>query len=88
MGIERAKCDNCGFEQKHIFVYGFSGIGLRLMYACLKCKKIITHEGKIDLCTKCGSKLIKIYEEFFKDGYHTCPSCGKRKLKFYLEAHT
>ncbi|MDP2908935.1 MAG: hypothetical protein Q8N77_03965 [Nanoarchaeota archaeon] len=88
MGIERAKCDNCGFEQKHIFIYGFSGIGFRLKYACLKCTKIVTHEGKIEDCPKCGSKLIKLYEEDFKDHYHTCPKCGEKKLKFYLEART
>ena len=88
MAIKRAKCDNCGFEQKRIFISGMGGIWLRLRYACLTCKKIITHEGEIDKCPKCGSKLIKIFKENFKDGYHTRPNCGKRKLKFYLEAYT
>lgn len=88
MGIERAKCDNCSFEQKHIFIYGISGIRYHLKYACLKCKKIITYEGEIDNCPKCSSKLIKIYKEDFKDKYNTCPNCGKKKLRFYLEAHT
>lgn len=88
MGIERAKCDNCGFEQKHILVYGFSGMSFRLLYSCLKCKKIINHEGKIDKCPKCNSQLVKLYEENFKDKYHTCPNCSKRKLKFYFEAWT
>lgn len=88
MGIERAKCDNCGFEQKHIFIYGIGGLGYRLKYACLKCKKIVTHEKKIEKCPKCNSKLIKLYEEYFKDKYRTCPNCGKRKLRFYVEART
>lgn len=88
MSIERAKCDNCCFEQEHIFVCGMHGIMYRLKYACLKCKKIVTHEGKIEDCPKCGSKLIKLYEEDSKDNYHTCPECGEKKLKFYLEAYT
>lgn len=86
-GIQRAKCDNCGFEQKHILIRGF-GVVTRRKYACPKCKKIITHQDEIDNCPKCGSKLIKLYKENFKDEYHTCPKCGKGKLKFHLEAFT
>lgn len=88
MSIEKAKCDNCGFEQKRIFTSGMGGAWYRLKYSCLKCKKIVTHEDKIETCPKCNAKLVKLYEEDFKDKYHTCPSCGKRKLKLYLEAWT
>ncbi len=88
MGIESVKCDNCGFEQKHIFISGMDGMWLRRKYACRKCKKVITHEGKIEKCPKCDSQLTKLYEEDFKDKYHTCPNCGERKLKFYFEAWT
>lgn len=87
-GIQRAKCDNCGFEQGKIFVHMMGGAYLHLKHACLKCKKIISHRGEIDKCPECDSKLVKLYKEDFKDDYHTCPSCGKRKLKFYHEAHT
>ena len=88
MGIQKAKCDNCNFEQHDIFVVGIWGTGFHFKYACLKCKKIVTHECKIGKCPKCGSKLIKTYEENFKDGYNTCPNCGKRKLRFSIEAYT
>lgn len=84
MASDRAKCDNCGFEQKHIFLYAFSGANAHRQYACFKCKKIISHRGKIESCPDCKSKL-KPYNEFNRDGYYTCPKCGKRKMKFYRE---
>lgn len=87
-GIQKVKCDNCGFEQNRIFVYGMGGAGLRRKYACLKCKKVITLEGEREKCPKCDSKLVKLYEENSKDDYHTCPNCGQRKLKFYHEGWT
>ena len=88
MGIKIAKCDNCGFEQKHIFVSGMGGAWYHLIYSCLKCKKIITSKDKIENCPRCKSKLIKLYEDEIKDENQICPNCGKKRLRLYLEAHT
>lgn len=90
MTIEKANCDNCGFKQEHI-PRGFRGSRIYALYACPKCQKIISralYEGKLEKCPDCGTKLIALDEERFDDDYHTCPKCGKRKLKFSIEAFT
>jgi len=81
--VERAKCDNCGFEEPHILLEGL-GITIRKKYSCLKCKKIVTDRRSVNNCKECGSTLIKTYKEHPKDGYHICPKCGERKLMFYV----
>lgn len=79
-----AKCKNCGFEQKGIFVCNYGGSYFHLKYACFKCKKIIPHQGDLKKCPDCKSE-VTLYKGFNRNGYYTCPSCGKRKLKFYTE---
>ncbi len=84
MTTQRVKCGNCGFEQKGIFLYAFSGAMAHLQYACFRCKKIISFRGDLKHCPDCKSE-VRPYREFNRDGYYICPSCGKRKLKFYTE---
>lgn len=84
MATERAECKNCGFKQNGIFRYFYSGAHFHLLYACFKCKKIISYRGDLEKCPDCGSK-VRLYKEFYRDGYYVCPSCGKRKLRFYTE---
>lgn len=84
MAAQRAKCDDCGFEQKGIFRHAYNGAMIHLKYACFKCKKIISHYGDLKKCPDCKSE-VRLYKEFNRDGYYICPACGKRKLKFYTE---
>ncbi len=86
--MERVKCDNCGFEQEKIVTSMMGGCNIKLTYACLHCKKIITDRRMLEKCPECNSKLVKTYKENFKDHYYTCPNCGKRKLKFYVQRFT
>lgn len=90
MTVEKAKCNNCGFNQEKIF-RSFRGSFIYALYTCKKCKKIISHNrcyGKLENCPDCGFKLIPIDEKNFYKDYHICPKCGKKKLKFYLQGFT
>lgn len=84
MAAQRAKCGSCGFEQKDIFLHAYNGAMFHLKYACFKCKKIISYYGDLKKCPDCKSE-VTLYKGFNRDGYYICPSCGKRKLKFYTE---
>lgn len=85
MTSEKAKCENCGFEQEGIFVWAYHGANPHLKHACFKCKKIISFPEKLEQCPDCKSEVM-LYKKLNRDGYYTCPSCGKRKLRFYLES--
>jgi len=88
----KAKCKNCGFEQKFIlFLESFEG--WYWAFGCLKCKKIFSMVNPPDStlknkeCHKCKGKIINYWHEYraeekkaAKEKKLTCPSCGKKEM--------